>query len=319
MATETGGTGRIWKGTLITILVAFVLMQFYRPAISEGTQGLPLNAPPAVQAILQKSCYDCHSNTPHLKWFDYIAPGYWLVASDINAAQNVLNFSTMGNLDTLARNATLWEVLNQARLNAMPTASYVALHPETKITEEDIAILKKYVATLKPDIQPDSGMVAARDHQFQEWSKGYYANKQTIIAPSGVPYMDEYKDWQPISTTLREDNGTLRIIFGNDIAVKAIRENRIHPWPNGATFAKVAWDQLIDTAGNITTGAFRQVEFMIKDSKKYIATRGWGWARFKTPALVPYGKDKIFTAECINCHNPMKNNDFVFTQPIQLP
>jgi hypothetical protein len=66
----------------------------------------------------------------------------------------------------------------------------------------------------------------------------------------------------------------------------------------------------------VRPGAFKQVEYMLKDDQKYAATKGWGWARFKTDKLVPYGKDALFTTECIRCHQPMKNNDFVFTKPL---
>jgi Cytochrome P460 len=56
---------------------------------------------------------------------------------------------------------------------------------------------------------------------------------------------------------------------------------------------------------------------MIKDNKKYASTKGWGWARFKTVQLVPYGKDALFTTECVDCHKPLKEEDFVFTMPIK--
>jgi hypothetical protein len=52
---------------------------------------------------------------------------------------------------------------------------------------------------------------------------------------------------------------------------------------------------------------------MIKDDKKYAGTAGWGWARWKGNELKPYGKTLTFTQECVNCHQPMKDNDFVFT------
>ena len=60
-----------------------------------------------------------------------------------------------------------------------------------------------------------------------------------------------------------------------------------------------------------------QVEYMIKDQQKYKSTAGWGWARFKTPKLIPYGETPAFTNECMSCHRPMKNNDFVFTAPFK--
>ncbi len=55
---------------------------------------------------------------------------------------------------------------------------------------------------------------------------------------------------------------------------------------------------------------------MIKAKQKYAATKGWGFARFKTNSLVPYGKIALFANECINCHRPQKYEDFVFTEPV---
>ena len=65
-------------------------------------------------------------------------------------------------------------------------------------------------------------------------------------------------------------------------------------------------------------GNFIQVEFMIKDAKKYASTAGWGWARWKGNDLKPYGNTATFTTECVSCHNPVKNNDYVFTPPLSL-
>src|SRR5437762_2680294 len=64
-------------------------------------------------------------------------------------------------------------------------------------------------------------------------------------------------------------------------------------------------------------GKFVQVELMIKDRTKYASTKGWGWGRWKGTDLQPYGKSAGFTAECVSCHTPMRDNDFVFTTPIK--
>jgi hypothetical protein len=56
---------------------------------------------------------------------------------------------------------------------------------------------------------------------------------------------------------------------------------------------------------------------MIRDTKKYAGTLGWGWARWRGADLKPYGKDKDFTSECVGCHNPLANTNYVFTMPIR--
>jgi len=58
---------------------------------------------------------------------------------------------------------------------------------------------------------------------------------------------------------------------------------------------------------------------MIKDATKYAATGGWGYARWLGTDQKPYGKDANFAQECVACHTPVKNNDYVFTRPVTLP
>jgi len=120
-----------------------------------------------------------------------------------------------------------------------------------------------------------------------------------------------------MSSTERFDNRTMRVILGNDVAVQAIANNHINPWPDGTAFAKVAWFELPDEKGLVRTGPFFQVEFMIRDSQKYAATKGWGWARWRGAELKPYGKDATFTNECVGCHSPLASTNYVFTSPIR--
>lgn len=108
----------------------------------------------------------------------------------------------------------------------------------------------------------------------------------------------------------------MRAILGNDVAIKAIKDHHINPWPDGTIFAKVTWYQQLDGTGMVRTGAFKQVELMIRDSKKYSATKGWGWGRWLGTELKPYGKAADFDGECVSCHEPLRNNDYVYTIPI---
>ena len=135
--------------------------------------------------------------------------------------------------------------------------------------------------------------------------------------PNGVAFLPDYKNWKAISSTDRYDNHTMRVILGNDVAVKAIADGHINPWPDGTAFAKVAWLQQPDGKGAVHTGAFVQVELMIRDGKKYKDTAGWGWGRWRGTDLKPYGKDAAFTDECVSCHAPVSKNDYVYTMPIK--
>jgi len=190
------------------------------------------------------------------------------------------------------------------------------MHPEVKLSEDDLTILKNYVLAMAHIMTYDSSKNSIAEEQFAQWQKGF-GGKTIPVASNGVAYDPDYKNWQTISTTDSYSNGTMRAILGNTVAIQAIKENSTRRWPNGTVLAKVQWDQVADKEGNIQTGKFNQVEFMVKDDKKYADTEGWGWARFKTTDLIPDDKEVMFATKCINCHKPVKNLDYVFTFPIK--
>jgi len=139
-------------------------------------------------------------------------------------------------------------------------------------------------------------------------------------APNGIAFPADYVDWRVISVSHRIDNKTMRVILGNDIAIKAAREGKTNPWPKGAVLGKVVWKEAPekDWPTAIAPKKFVHAEFMFKDSEKYAATGGWGYARWKGPKLKVHGKDAGFANECVACHTPVKDNDYVFTQPAPL-
>lgn len=304
-------------GIVIFIIVfVFIAIQFIRPKLSISNQSNDVSLNPAVKQIFKKACYDCHSNETNLSWFDKIQPAYWLVAQHVQTGRKYLNFSEWDNMPSGSQKAVLFESLNQIQFGTMPLSSYEKIHPKSKINSKEIAEIENYLATLFTLTPSDSSIINTANRQYNNWLQHQSSNFSTAPSPNGIEYIPAYKNWAVISSTNRLDNGTMRIVFGNDIAVKAISNKNINPWPDGTIFAKAAWAQVRDAIGNVHTGQFIQVEFMIKDAKKYASTHGWGFARWKGASLVPYGKNKLFTTECVGCHQPMKNNDFVFTMPL---
>ena len=304
---------------LSILLIIGIAIQFIRPGLGNRPATGDLAAPPEVKAILQRACYDCHSNQTSLAWFDQPAPAYWLVVKDVREGRKVLNFSDWDSLPRAQQAAKLYEALNQIEFHVMPLSNYASLHHDAVIAPEEVTILRQYLLTLAPKAAPDTAKERIAITQFAKWTQTPTDTAAVKAASNGISYHDlaRFGDWKAISTTERFDNGTLRVIMGNDIAVAAIRQGQTHPWPNGATFAKVAWDQLPDSAGEIHAGAFKQVEFMIRDNDKYAATDGWGFARWVGGlGLKPYGKDAGFTTECVNCHRSMGAFDHVFTLPL---
>jgi len=134
----------------------------------------------------------------------------------------------------------------------------------------------------------------------------------------GVTYPEGWQNWATVAVSHRTDNETLRTILGNEIAVQAARAGNTHPWPDGAILGKVVWKDKVHAHWQKATapGKFVHAEFMFKDSKKYSATYGWGWARWVGLEQKPFEKGMQV---CISCHTPVKNNDWVFTEPASLP
>src|SRR6202051_1261620 len=134
----------------------------------------------------------------------------------------------------------------------------------------------------------------------------------------GVKIHSGYRDGRFTSVAHEEGKlNDLRAILGNDIAIKAYREGKL-PFPDGTIIARLAWSYIPSEENNkvfgrpqsFVAGAATNVQFMVKDSTKYAATGGWGFAQFKDgkPA------DNALLKTCFPCHEPVKARDFVFTQ-----
>jgi len=295
----------------------FVGLQFIRPALTNPPVTADLQVPADVKQILRTSCYNCHSNETKLPWFDQIVPAYWIAARDVREGRRHLNFSEIGKLPAAQQRAALYESVSQIELGAMPMPAYERVHPEAVITQEQLAALKKYLTPASPSRPAAPADLDAATAEYDKWIQTPAAAPVAVQEPNGFTFLPDYKNWRAISSTERFDNGTMRQILGNDIAIKAIAENHINPWPDGTAFAKVAWSQQPDEKGEVRPGKFLQVEFMLRDGQKYAATLGWGWGRWRGTDLKPYGKDAAFAQECVGCHRPLRNTNYVFTMPIR--
>jgi len=153
------------------------------------------------------------------------------------------------------------------------------------------------------------------------WQPALAESGKAVPAPNGITLPADFADWRLIAPSYRTDKHHVRAILGNDLAIKAAREGRTTPWPDGAMLAKLAWkeqaNERFPTA--LEPAAFVQVEVMLKDSKRYKDTAGWGYARWLGKDLKPYGQDAGFVQECHGCHTPVADRDFVFTSPVRLP
>jgi len=140
----------------------------------------------------------------------------------------------------------------------------------------------------------------------------------------GIKIPPGYRDWKLISVAHEAGNlNDLRAVLGNDVAIKAYREGKI-PFPDGTIIARLAWsyvpseenDKVFGRSQSFVAGSATNVQFMVKDSRKYAATGGWGFAQFKD------GKpdaDAALLKTCFPCHEPNKARDYVFTHYAPTP
>ena len=128
-----------------------------------------------------------------------------------------------------------------------------------------------------------------------------------------------YRDWRLVSVAHEEGNlNDLRAILGNDTAINAYREGKL-PFPDGTTIARLAWNYESSEENNKIFGRSQSfvagppkngIQFMVKDSKKYAATGGWGFAEFINGKPAP----QSLIQTCFPCHEPVRARDFVFTR-----
>src|SRR5271165_6044120 len=134
----------------------------------------------------------------------------------------------------------------------------------------------------------------------------------------GVKIPPGYRGWTLISVAREEGNfNDLRAQLGNDVAMKAYREGKL-PFPDGTIIAGLHWNYVASEENNkvfgraqsFIAGSPKNIQFMVKDSKKYAATGGWGFADFTDgkPA------DEAMHQACFSCHEAVKARDFVFTR-----
>ena len=148
----------------------------------------------------------------------------------------------------------------------------------------------------------------------------------------GVTIPPGYRDWHLISVKRLTGSGgkfkQLRAELGNDIAAKAFREGSV-PFPDGAIIAALHWNEASSDADNkvlaegfpgadfesFFAGSAVNMQLMVKDSKKYAASGGWGFADFTKGNP---GNEALHKT-CFPCHEPAKDHDYVFTRYAPTP
>jgi hypothetical protein len=153
-------------------------------------------------------------------------------------------------------------------------------------------------------------------------------DKYTLKVPGGLAFSEfkGYEDWQVVSTS---HSGELdAVILANPEMIDAYRAgipDNGKPFPDGAKIAKIHWTPKKNQYFPETTvpGPQHDVDFMVKDSKRFADSGGWGWAVFKydaasdtfTPGTLADKPPQANDAKCgFACHTVVETRDYVFTE-----
>jgi Cytochrome P460 len=137
----------------------------------------------------------------------------------------------------------------------------------------------------------------------------------------GIKIFPGYRDWKLISVAHEAGNlNDIRAILGNDKAIEAYRKGE-QSFPDGSVIARLSWNYVPSAENNKVFGRDQSfvagsapewyLQFMVKDSKKYAATGGWGYAQFDKDG---HPADEAKHGTCYPCHVPAKDRDYVFTR-----
>lgn len=134
---------RSQKAMLVSV-AAVAIAQFIRPAknlSNDDTYHLRNTGllPSDIEATLDRSCYNCHSNYTEYPWYNEVEPVGWLVAHDVNEGKEHLNFSEFTNKPLWKQYQYLGEISEVVHEGEMPMKLYTAfgLHKESKLSEAD--------------------------------------------------------------------------------------------------------------------------------------------------------------------------------------
>jgi mono/diheme cytochrome c family protein len=211
-----------------------------------------------------------------------------------------------------------WIIQNGVRLTGMPSW-------KSSITAEDTWKLARYIHNL-PRLNASSTTKTAGT---QTGAAPSSEDKYSLKVPNGLAFADfrGYESWPVIA--ISHNGGALAAILGNQVMIDAYKAGipgNGKPFPDGAKMAKVHWVAKVnehEPGAPTVPGAQHDVDFMVKDSKRFADSGGWGYGAFEYDAATnafrladlkdkpPQGND----AKCgFACHTIVKTNDYVFTE-----
>ncbi len=142
------------------ILIILVIIQFIRPSKNESTEisandiSKHYTVPENVAGILKRACNDCHSNNTVYPWYSEVQPVRWWLQHHVNDGKKHLDFSEFAKYDAKRQHHKLEELVDEVKEEHMPLDSYLWIHKEAKLSEDDKKVLIDWANGLRAQIAP---------------------------------------------------------------------------------------------------------------------------------------------------------------------
>jgi hypothetical protein len=142
------------RKVLLGLLVGLILIQFISPERNDSGDRsndytTAMQVPKEVKEIIKTSCADCHSNKTEYPWYSNIAPVSWYIANHVNDGREHLNFSEWTAYNKDQKDHIIKDLEEELEERNMPLKSYLLIHKDAKLTQEQYNILLVWVKSLK--------------------------------------------------------------------------------------------------------------------------------------------------------------------------
>ena len=150
---------KIVKIIALILLVGFVGIQFVPTDLNQSDTVpktdflLVNNTQENISALLQESCYDCHSNNTEYPWYNKVQPVAWFLEDHINEGKEELNFNDWDAYSNRRKNSKLKSIISQVKDDEMPLASYTLIHKDAKLSNSEKTLIIDYMKNLKETLK----------------------------------------------------------------------------------------------------------------------------------------------------------------------
>ena len=130
---------------MILLLIQLVPVERTNPPVTERVE-----ASPDVEGVLERACFDCHSNETRWPWYARVAPASWLLTHNVEEGRGELNFSEWDYYDAEEQIDLVDRVVEVTTSGEMPPWEYLPLHPTARLSARDTEVLQGWPDTFEP-------------------------------------------------------------------------------------------------------------------------------------------------------------------------